>query len=211
VRTFLGAYVIGGYLRFGAATSTIVYDPPDLRQRLAALEPALFVSWHGHVPRGDQTDLLASHHPDGRMAAAYAKSMGWGVIDGAGRTAKHDADPGGFAAFRGMMRSLKAGRSIYVNGDVPPIPGRELSRGLIMLARRTGRPLVPVATSGSRRTILERSWDKMQITHPFGRLAIVAGAPYYVGDDIGDDAAAAEFKQRLDATLEHSLAVADAP
>ncbi len=87
VRNFLGAYLIGGYLRLTVLTSKVIYDPPDLHARLAALEPALYMSWHGNaslgfllVPHPEKTDLLASLHPDGRMVAALARSMRFGVI-----------------------------------------------------------------------------------------------------------------------------------
>ena len=214
-RDFLGAYVIGSYLRLTVATSKVVYDPPDLHRRLAALEPALYMSWHGNaslgfllVPHPEKTDLLASLHPDGRMVAALARSMRFGVIDGSGMNFRQKEGTGGVAAYRAMTRALNAGRSLYMTADIPPIPGRNVSRGVILLARRSGRPLVPIATAASRRTVLDRTWDKFQITHPFSRLGIVAGEPYYVGEE-SDDEAAEAFAARLHATLARAFAVAD--
>jgi lysophospholipid acyltransferase (LPLAT)-like uncharacterized protein len=136
--------------------------------------------------------------------------MRFGVIDGSGMNFKQREGTGGVAAYRAMSRSLGAGRSLYMTADIPPIPGRNVSRGVILLARRSGRPLVPIATAASRRTVLERSWDKFQVTHPFSRLGIAAGEPFWVDKASGsDDEVAEAFGKRLDATLARAFAVAD--
>jgi lysophospholipid acyltransferase (LPLAT)-like uncharacterized protein len=46
--------------------------------------------------------------------------------------------------------------------------------GIVMLARTSGRPILPVAVVTSRRVEL-KNWDRTTIGLPFGRGAIVAG------------------------------------
>jgi lysophospholipid acyltransferase (LPLAT)-like uncharacterized protein len=58
--------------------------------------------------------------------------------------------------------------------------------GVILLAKLSGRPILPVAFTTSRRKVLEKSWDKTTINLPFGRGATAVGAPIFVRSDADD-------------------------
>ena len=49
-----------------------------------------------------------------------------------------------------------------------------------MLARLSGRPILPVAMTTSRRKVLEKTWDKTTINLPFGRCGVAMGEPVVV-------------------------------
>lgn len=216
VRWFMGAVLIGGYLRLIRLTSTIVYDPPDCWAEAEANAPIISASWHGQsnlayfcTPHPEKMALLISNHPDGRMAAAMGRSFGFRTIDGSGASDRQSHGTGGLAAFRGMMRALKEGTSLFLTADIPPIPGREVAPGLIAIARRSGRPVYAMATASSRRKIL-RVWDKMQMNYPFSRIAFAVEGPVVMTDPaISDEAYAAELKGMLDRALARALAIAD--
>ncbi|WP_029041759.1 lysophospholipid acyltransferase family protein [Cucumibacter marinus] len=216
IRWFLGAVVIGGYLRLIRLTSRLVVDPPDVMERLSSKTPEIYASWHGqsnlaylYTPIRPHYAILASNHPDGRMAAAMAKGFGYTIIDGSGSSERQRRGTGGLAAFRAMLRAVKDGHSLFLTADTPPIPGRKVSPGLMAAARRTGCPLVPLATASSRRKMLD-NWDKMQINFPFSRIAYVLGEPLVLNDDaISDEEYAEEFARRLDGALERAFALAD--
>jgi lysophospholipid acyltransferase (LPLAT)-like uncharacterized protein len=55
-----------------------------------------------------------------------------------------------------------------------PKKSRVAGLGIIMLARETGRPIVPFAMATSRYIRL-RNWDRTTINLPFGRGALVGG------------------------------------
>ena len=54
--------------------------------------------------------------------------------------------------------------------------------GIVTLAQMSGRPIVPVAVVNSRRKDFD-SWDRSSIGLPFGRCALVFGAPIRVARD----------------------------
>jgi lysophospholipid acyltransferase (LPLAT)-like uncharacterized protein len=219
VRWLLGAVLIGGYLRLIRMTSTIVNDPPDTWERTEAAAPMIAASWHGQsnlayfcTPHRDRVALLISNHPDGRMAAALGRSFGFKTIDGSGASERQGRGTGGLSAFRNMMKALKEGTSLFLTADIPPQPGRNVAPGLIALARRSGRPVWAVATASSRRRILDRVWDKMQINYPFSRIVFASVGPLVMDDPaVSDEDYADQLKVLLDTALQRALAIADAP
>lgn len=216
-RHFIGWHILGGYLRLTSATSKFVYDPPDAEQKCADLMPAIYVCWHGQgmlgmklVPEAKQLTILTSRHPDGQLVAAAAKSFGCSNIDGSGANPKQDEGTGGMAAMREMLRAMKNGQSIGITADIPPVPGRQVSDGVALLARFSGRPIIPYAVSSSRRSVLEKVWDKMQINHPFSTISAVVDEPLYVPRSAKDlTPYSNELAKRLDNVLDRAFLLAD--
>jgi lysophospholipid acyltransferase (LPLAT)-like uncharacterized protein len=216
-RWFIGSVLLGGYLRFIRATSKIDYQPEGQWDVIHAIAPVIGVSWHGqanlayaYTPHPEDWAVLISNHPDGRMAAALARSFGFNTIDGSGASERQKHGTGGVAAYRAMMRGLKDGQSLSLTADVPPVEGRVISPGIIAIARRSGRPVFALATSSSRRKVLERVWDRMQINYPFSRVRYVTEGPLWMTDKAKSDAEyEAELRAMLDRVLAKALAVAD--
>ena len=216
VRNGLGRFLIAPYLRLLKATSKVVTDPPDFWDQVLAHWPVIGVSWHGQsnlayvvIPEKERVALLISMHPDGQMMGAMARSLGYPTIDGSGASARQTSGTGGLAAFRAMFRTLRDGVSIFATADIPPDPGRRVSPGMIALARRSGRPIFAIATSSSRRKVLERVWDKMQLNFPFSTVAYAMEGPFYVTEETNDEAFAAMLSEALDRVLTKAFDMAD--
>jgi len=217
VRNFLGRVLIGSYIKFVRATSRVVADPPDFWEAAHKDWPAIAVSWHGQsnlayvvMPDPGQVALLISMHPDGMMMGAMAKSLGYQTIEGSGASERQAHGTGGLAAFRAMLRTLKSGTTLFATADIPPEPGRNVSLGMIALARRSGRPVYAIATATSRRKVLDRVWDKMQINFPFSTIAFACEGPVYMTDArISDEEYAADLAKSLDRVLAKAFAMAD--
>lgn len=214
LRDFVGRWILGGYVHLGMWTSRVQYHPADYRERCMALNPAIYVVWHanmvaiGHaVPDHANIRVLVSPHPDGRMGAAAIATWGGKVIYGTGASFKQSEGTQGVSGSREVLRALESGLSILMTADVPPVRGRKVSRGVIRLARLSGRPIIPVAVASSRRTIFEKIWDQMQINHPFSQVAVVGGEPIRVDDETSDEAAATRLKTSLDTCYERALAL----
>ena len=213
----LAGFVLSLYVRLVKATSRIVPVPPDAYERYLPLEPTIYVAWHANAmamplfrgPGMGEVVGLASPHPDGQIAAACINALGFRTILGTGANEKSVHGTGGMAAFRALLREFKAGRSVFLTAEVPPTRGRPVSKGIVALARMSGRPIVTVSAASSRRTILERVWDKMQINHPFSRVALVAQGPVLVDGSTTDEAALAQLKRMLDEGYEEALRLAD--
>jgi lysophospholipid acyltransferase (LPLAT)-like uncharacterized protein len=217
VRRFLGSALIAPYLLLVKATSRIVIDPPDYWERMKRDGPVIFLSWHGQsnmafplVPDKRSMAVLISHHPDGQLVAGMANALGYDVISGSGASSRQPTGTGGVAAFRTMQRALRAGQHVAITADIPPEPGRHVSRGVLALARKTGRPLYAMATSTSRRKVLDRVWDKMQINLPFSRVGFAIEGPIDLSDmSVSEDQHAAVLAGSLDRVLEKAVALAD--
>lgn len=217
VRDFLGRALIGSYIRFVRATSRVVADPPDFWESAHRDWPAIAVSWHGQsnlayvvMPDPRQVALLISMHPDGRMMGAMARSLGYQIVEGSGASERQTHGTGGVAAFRGMLKALKSGITLFATADIPPEPGRNVSLGMIALARRSGRPVYAIATATSRRKILERVWDRMQLNFPFSTIGFACEGPFYMTDAaVTDETYAAELAKALDRVLQKAFDLAD--
>ena len=86
-----------------------------------------------------------------------------------------------------------------MTADVPPGPARRAGIGIVMMARLSGRPIVPCAAATSRFRALN-TWSRMTINLPGSKLAYVAGDPIWVAPDAGE--AELEFaRQQLERAL----------
>jgi lysophospholipid acyltransferase (LPLAT)-like uncharacterized protein len=217
LRSLLGGVLLSNYLRLIALTSRLKLRPEGQWQTVDTHWPVIFVSWHGqsnlayvYTPRRREWSILASTHPDGRIAAALARSFGYQTVDGSGMSERQRHGTGGVAAFRGMLRAVKAGRSLFLTADVPPMPGRQISPGVIAIARRSGRPVFAMATASSPRKVLERVWDKMQLNLPFSKTTYVFEEPMFMTDPaVSDDEYVEALRVKLDRALARALAIAD--
>lgn len=215
-RYFVGAKVIGGFMRYVHRTARPRYFPPDYLQNCAALEPAIYVAWHANVlatpllaPEMKQLVTMTAPHPDGRMGAALAEAFGLSTIMATGVSFRQSEQTGGVAGFRAMLRALKSGKSIYLNAEVPPTPGRIVGKGVVALARMSGRPIIPVAAASQKRKIIERLWDKMQINYPNSDWAVVGAPVMWIDQKTDENSALAKLKADLDAAYAKALELAD--
>jgi len=215
-RDFVGGKVIGGWAFLALRTARVTYEPVDYLARAAAVEPAIFVCWHANLlatplMAPDMTRLvnLTSPHPDGRMAGALSEAYGITTITGSGSSSRHSKDTGALAGFRALFRALRNGKSLFLTAEVPPTPGRVVAGGPVALARKSGRPIIPVAAASARRIIVERLWDKMQIHLPFSHWAVTGGEPIWVTEDMSDAEALSRIKRDLDGAYARALELAD--
>jgi lysophospholipid acyltransferase (LPLAT)-like uncharacterized protein len=198
------------YLQFVWNRSQFTLDPPDLYDRLRPDLPVIITLWHGQHFMGPfmrrpehRAKALISWHRDADINAIAAERLGMGTIRGSGDHAGRFDRKGGVRAFIAMRDALQDGCNIVVTADVPKV-ARVAGRGIVMLARSSGRPIYPVGIATSRRIVLN-NWDRSVINLPFSRGAIVLGEPVRVPSD-ADDAVLDE--RRL--AVERSLNAADA-
>jgi len=80
-----------------------------------------------------------------------------------------------------------------------PKRSRVAGLGIIMLARETGRPIMPFAMATSRYIQL-KNWDRTTINLPFGRGALVGIEEVNVPPD-ADASTMEEYRQKLEDVL----------
>ena len=142
-------------------------------------QPLIFAFWHGQhfmTPfiknkKEYKAKVLISKHRDGEFNAIAAERLGVATIRGSGDHGGAFHRKGGVGAFREMVQALSEGWNIATTADVPK-RARVAGLGVIMLARDSGRPILPFAMVTSRYIRL-KNWDSTTINLPFGRGAVV--------------------------------------
>lgn len=196
-------------LRFVRLTNPLVKGSVNiLGDSYSDIEPVIVALWHGQhllapvfYPRGSGLAAMVSRSADAELNAAVLAKFGIEIVRGSGgREGAHHADKGGAKALIALKKTLKAGTNVCMIADIPHGTPRDSGMGIILLAKLSGRPILPVAFTTSRRKVLEKSWDKTTINLPFGRGATAVGAPIFVRSD-ADDAEMERKRQELTIAL----------
>lgn len=193
------------YLRLVWLTNRFQFDPPDLYERFEPIMPSIVAFWHGQhfmMPflkrRHHNAKVLISRHGDGEINAIAAERLHVGTIRGSGDHGAAFLRKGGVSAFKAMLQVLKGGCNMALTADVPKV-SRVAGLGCIMLARQSGRPILPIAIATSR-FIRLNNWDRSVISLPFGRGVIAMGDAMTVPAD-ADDAQMERLRKQLEDRL----------
>ena len=199
-------FLAAEYLKFVWRTNRFTLDPPGLYERVERQLPAIFAFWHGQhfmtpfIKTKDShvAKVLVSLHPDGEYNAIAAERLGIGTIRGSGDHGSGFHRKGGISAYREMVRALEENYNVAMTADVPK-RSRIVGLGIIMLARESGRPIMPFAMATSRYIRLN-NWDRTTINLPFGRGALIGVEEVYVPSD-ADAEKMEELRLKLEAIL----------
>ena len=197
------------WLRLVFRTNRFTYEPggkDSLYETVEAQMPAIFAFWHGQhfmtpfIKTKDsyRAKVLISLHRDGEFNAIAAERLGIGLIRGSGDHGSAFHRKGGVGAFKEMVRALAENYNVAMTADVPK-RSRIAGLGVIMLARESGRPIMPFAMATSR-FIRLKNWDRTTINLPFGRGALVGIEEVFVPAD-ADAATMEKLRQQLEVNL----------
>jgi lysophospholipid acyltransferase (LPLAT)-like uncharacterized protein len=206
-------FLAAEYLRLVWLTNRFAYEPPDIYARVEPRMPGIFAFWHGQhfmapfVKTKDsyRAKVLISRHRDGEYNAIAAERLGIGTIRGSGDHGSAFHRKGGVGAFKEMVRALDDNYNVALTADVPK-RSCVAGLGIIMLARETGRPIMPFAMATSR-FIRLKNWDRTTINLPFGRGAVVGIKEINVPPD-ADAAMMEELRLDLETTLNEATRLA---
>lgn len=198
LRVRAAAWLAAGLLRGLRATLRLRFDGEE-GIRAAEREDRRFILafWHRHLLlmpwayRGRGISVLVSRSQDGELIARAVGHLGIA-------TARGSSSRAGAIGLHALLRQARGGMDIAFTPDGPRGPAAEVQPGVLMAAKATGWPIVPVALGASRAWRL-RSWDRMMVPKPGARLEVCYGPPLLVARDAGLAAAAQELKARLDA------------
>jgi lysophospholipid acyltransferase (LPLAT)-like uncharacterized protein len=199
-------FLAAEYLRLVWLTNKFSFDPANIYERVEPQQPAIFAFWHGQhfmtpfikTKETHRGKVLISRHRDGEYNAIAAERLGIGTIRGSGDHGSAFHRKGGVGAFKEMVRALADNYNVALTADVPK-RSRIAGLGIIMLARESGRPIMPFAMATSR-FIRLNNWDGTTINLPFGRGALVG-----IGEVVVPPDADGETMERLRAELEANL------
>ena len=194
------------FLRLVWLTNRFSFEPADIYQRVEPSMPAILVFWHGQhfmtpfIKRkaSYRAKTLISRHRDGEFNAIAAEWLGIGTIRGSGDHGSAFHRKGGVGAFKEMVRALEDNYNMALTADVPK-RARVAGLGIIMLARESGRPIMPFAMVTSR-FIRLNNWDRTTINLPFGRGVLVGIKEIHVPPD-ADVATMERLRLEVEETL----------
>jgi hypothetical protein len=201
------ASLAAGYLRLVNRTSPLAFDPSDPFDRYIHLAPVIFTMWHGQhfmLPFARVFDfdarVLISRHHDGEINALVAQKLGVRTIRGStARDPSRMLEKGGMVGFLDMKAALEEGACVSMTADISNLAARRAGKGIISLAKVSGRPIIPLAYATSRR-IDVTSWDRSTINLPFSRAVCAVGTPVEVPTD-ADSALIEEKRRELEGSL----------
>ena len=174
----LAARVVAVFARLLVRTLRVTFlGPPP-----AALpHPCIYAFAHGRQvpllrwPR-PRTAVLASLSRDGRIQARVMRRFGFEVLDGS-------SSRGGARALAGALEHLHRGLDLALAVDGPRGPRGVVKPGVVYLASRSGRPVIPMSSACVRAWRL-RSWDRFTVPRPFSRVVVAAGEPLVVPENL---------------------------
>ena len=203
--TRFGGRALARLIRLVARSSDMVYEPADLRARLRATHPCIIAGWHGQFmltcqlhPGDIKVSAMVARHGDAEFIAEAMRQFNTDLIRGAGAGARK-RDRGGAAALRGAVKALTNQSSLVMTADIPPGPARVAGVGIIMIAKFSGCPIVPVAAASSRFASFD-TWSRMTVNLPYSKVAFVGGEPIHVPRD-ADDAMLEDLRRKLENDL----------
>jgi hypothetical protein len=120
--------------------------------------------------------IMVSSSRDGEYIARFAELCGFPAVRGS-------RNRRGMQALKDLMRFCKSGHNTALVADGSQGPPRVAQPGAILLASRTGVPILPVAWAASS-YISIRSWDKTSFPKPFSTVDIICGEPIEVPPDL---------------------------
>lgn len=146
----------------------------------------IVVFWHGSMLmgwypfRGRKFSALISKSKDGQLLTNVLTAWRFNVIRGS-------SNEGGNEALTKMIEAVKNGNSLAITPDGPKGPAHKMKAGAVIVAKKTGLPIILTSIHYSKKRVFTRSWDKFEIPFPFSRIQIEYSEPIYVSGDLNYD------------------------
>jgi lysophospholipid acyltransferase (LPLAT)-like uncharacterized protein len=178
-----------------------ILSPREEQRYLRERNPLVAATWHrgaifflyffGYL----RPAIMVSRSKDGEFLSRFIELFG-------GLPVRGSSSKGGGAALRTMAQMVASGQTSFAAtvADGPRGPRYQAKAGMILLAMRTGLPLLPVMWSADRAWVLKSTWDHTMIPKPFAKVKVLAGRemrfPEHL-DKEGLEAARQELEQEL--------------
>ena len=178
---------LDGFIGYSAANgirswmSTMRYEAhledPLADPILALGGPKIFVIWHEsmlapiYLRAHCRIAILISRHRDADLLASIARNAGFGCVRGS-------TNKGGSQALHELAEYSQENHIVFTP-DGPLGPRRVMAPGPVILAMRTGLPIVPIALGYSNAWNLN-TWDQFVVPKPFSNVRVWMGREIYV-------------------------------
>jgi lysophospholipid acyltransferase (LPLAT)-like uncharacterized protein len=159
----------------------------------------IYTSWHNRVFLSTyfwqkrRIVVMTSRSFDGEYIARFIQRFGYGAARGS-------SSRGAVGAVVEMVRLMRAGSPTGFTIDGPKGPLYVAKMGAVLLAKKTGHPILPFTVT-PQRYWEAKSWDRFQVPKPFTRSLVVIAPPIWVPADADEDTLEAkrdELQKALD-------------
>jgi len=119
---------------------------------------------------------LVSGHRDGSVLADLMQRLEINIVRGS-------TSRGGARAVRALMAGAER-RHISITPDGPRGPRRVMKSGIVYLASRMQRAIIPTGYSASRSWSIRGSWTDLRVPQPLSIIYLLGGEPIRVPADL---------------------------
>ena len=190
-------YLLIKLIGLTARFEVIGWDNHDKAEENGGLP--IYVFWHDRIFlttywwRNRRIVVMTSRSFDGEYIARFIQRFGYGAVRGS-------STRGAVGAVIEMARLMREGCTTAFTIDGPKGPRYVAKMGAVLLAKKSGHPIMPVTMALDRYWEMP-SWDRFQIPKPFTRARIYVAPPIYVPSD-ADDALLMAKRDELQQTLD---------
>ena len=163
----------------------------------------IYTFWHDRIFPGTYffrkrgIVIMTSQSFDGEYIARFIQRFGYGAVRGS-------STRGGIGAIVEMVRLMRAGCPAGFSIDGPKGPRYVAKMGAVLLAKKTGNPVLPFTLTAAKRWTIN-SWDRLQIPLPFTHTLVDIAPAISVPSDANEelmDAKRDELQRVLDQLVE---------
>ena len=146
----------------------------------------IYTFWHNRVFlatyfwRRRRIVVMTSRSFDGEYIARFIQRFGYGAARGS-------STRGATGALVEMVRLMRAGCPTAFTIDGPKGPRYVAKMGAVLLAKKTGNPILPFAITARKFWEAKKSWDGFQTPKPFTRARVYIAPPIYVPPDADEE------------------------
>ena len=206
-RCLIRAADLAFYLTIKLIGSTIKFEVEGWENWEAASSDGhipIYTFWHNRIFlsiyfwQRRRIVVMTSQSFDGEYIARFVQRFGNGAARGS-------STRGATGAMVEMVRLMRAGCPAAFTIDGPKGPRYVAKMGSVLLAKKTGHPIVPFTIVARTLWELKNTWDRTQIPRPFTRARVVIAPPIFVPADAGEEELAArrdELQRALDEVVE---------
>lgn len=177
------------------ATCRLTIQGAEHRRHCADNPPFVAVFWHFSLfylfyhLRNFSGTVMVSASNDGDYLAETVRLAGLKAVRGS-------SNRQGMRALLKMINDIKAGNNGGIVADGSQGPALKVQPGVIMLASKSGAPILPITWAASR-YITFNSWDRTAVPLPFSRIIVRYGAPFAVPEHL-DGAGLEHYRLQLE-------------
>jgi lysophospholipid acyltransferase (LPLAT)-like uncharacterized protein len=157
------------------------------KENLESSPNHIYAFWHENLPLHFTTNLRMKkpqiwlQHPMLFMKPIHVCVKMMGLTE----MAYGSSGNKGKAALERVNTQLKNGYSTMINPDGPAGPIKKLKVGVLIMAKETGVPIIPVTMDASPKWVMN-TWDKKKQPLPFSKITIRYHEPVYIRGDFTD-------------------------